>query len=60
MKKLTLKLDELSVQSYETEAPIDERGTVEAQSLPTAPLCTRSGCQSGYCNTVTCTLELCC
>lgn len=52
MKKLALNMDDLQVESYATEVPSEERGTVLGNSLPTLPLCTRYGCVSGYCETV--------
>jgi hypothetical protein len=55
MKKLTLSLDSLRVQSYDIEAPAGENGTVLANSLPTLPFCTRFGCVSSECPTVPCT-----
>lgn len=60
MNKLRLDLDHLLVESFAADTQPAERGTVDAASLPTKPLCTRSGCQSGNCNTVTCTLDYCC
>lgn len=55
MKKLTLSLDSLRVESYSTEKMPDEHGTVLANSLPTLPFCTRHGCVSSECPTVPCT-----
>lgn len=62
MKKLTLHLDELLVESFSTDAEPQGRGTVEGQSLPTRPLCSQycpptTGCPA---NTETCTLDVCC
>ena len=55
MKKLILELDDLQVESFAVDAGLEERGTVNANSLPTKPLC------SPYCGqTVTCTLDWCC
>lgn len=56
MKKLTLALDALKVESYETEGAPKERGTVVGNSLPTLPWCTRQGCVSSECPSVPCTL----
>ena len=56
MKKMSLDLNELKVESYATEGVSAERGTVEGASLPTLPLCTRIGCVSSACPTVPCTL----
>ena len=56
MKKLTLNLDVLHVESFATGADSEERGTVHGNSLPTIPLCTRYGCVSAYC-TPTCPAE---
>lgn len=60
MTKMRLELNDLLVESFTADAGPAARGTVDAQSLPTLPLCTRSGCQSGYCNTATCTVDVCC
>ena len=57
MKKLSLRVAELRVDSYATQDVPTERGTVDAASLPTLPLCTRYGCVSSYCPSVPCTLE---
>jgi hypothetical protein len=57
MKKLTLDLTGLKVESYATDELPTARGTVDAASLPTLPLCTRYGCVSSYCPSVPCTLE---
>jgi hypothetical protein len=51
MKKLALSMDDLKVESYATEVPSEERGTVLGNSLPTLPLCTRHGCITGTCAT---------
>ncbi len=40
MKKLTLDIDKLYVESFGTDEKASELGTVEAASLPTRPLCT--------------------
>ena len=54
-KKVVLELDDLRVESFATDAEMEERGTVHGASLPTRPLC------SPYCGeTVTCTVEWCC
>ena len=58
MKKLSLSVTELKVESYATEEVPAERGTVEGASLPTFPLCTRYGCVSSECPTVPCTYEI--
>ena len=55
MKKLSLDLAGLKVESYTTQEASLERGTVDAASLPTLPFCTRYGCVSGYCPSVPCT-----
>ena len=61
MKKLTLEVDDLRVESFETHAEMEERGTVHGESLPTRPLCSKYCPASMYCvNTETCTLEVCC
>ena len=61
MKKLTLEVDDLRVESFETHAEMEERGTVHGESLPTRPLCSKYCPPSMYCvNTETCTLEVCC
>jgi hypothetical protein len=60
MKKLVLNLDELAVETFVADGGSGERGTVQGASLPTIPLCTRSGCQTGNCNTATCTVDVCC
>ncbi|HVG43643.1 MAG TPA: hypothetical protein VM890_02900 [Longimicrobium sp.] len=59
MKMLRLELDELLVESFTVDVEDAERGTVEAQSLPTRPLCT-SNCGTRNCNTATCTVDVCC
>jgi hypothetical protein len=55
MRKLTLSLEQLKVESYTTEAGSADEGTVVGNSLPTLPLCTRHGCVSSECETVPCT-----
>jgi len=63
MKKLSLNMDQLCVETFTTDAAMEERGTVEGNSLPTYPLCSAGGgtnCKSYNCNTATCTLEVCC
>ena len=60
MKMLRLELDELLVESFTVDAEDAERGTVEAQSLPTRPLCTANCGTGNYCNTATCTVDVCC
>ena len=61
MKKLMLQLDDLRVESFSTDAGSTERGTVEGNSLPTVPLCSKYCPPSMYCQeTATCTLEVCC
>jgi hypothetical protein len=60
MNKLRLEIDDLLVESFAADAGTAEGGTVDAQSLPTRPLCT-SNCGTGnYCNTATCTVDVCC
>ncbi|HSU17656.1 hypothetical protein [Longimicrobium sp.] len=48
MKKLQLDLDQLHVEGFVTDAPLDERGTVEgAQTIiegTCGPSCLPSGC----------------
>ncbi|HEU4451863.1 MAG TPA: hypothetical protein VFR81_02350 [Longimicrobium sp.] len=56
MRKLTLSLDQLEVESYATDAGSADGGTVVGNSLPTLPFCTRFGCVSSECETVPCTL----
>lgn len=62
MKKLSLNMDQLRVETFSTDAAMEERGTVDANSLPTYPLCSGGYpyCQTYKCNTATCTLEVCC
>jgi len=60
MKMLRLELDELMVESFSVDAEDGERGTVQAQSLPTRPLCTSNCGTTKYCNTATCTVDVCC
>lgn len=62
MKKLMLQLDELQVESFSTAAESGDRGTVQGESLPTRPLCSKycpasSGCPG---DTETCTVAVCC
>ncbi len=48
MKKLKLDIDALSIESFTTARPAEERGTVEAnaitQTANTCYQCTRFGC----------------
>lgn len=63
MKKLTLNLNELKVDTFSTDKADADRGTVEGASLPTRPLCTGyPACNTnwGCPETATCTLEVCC
>ena len=61
MKMLRLELDDLLVESFTADAGEAERGTVQAQSLPTRPLCSRYCGTGTYCNnTATCTVDVCC
>lgn len=61
MKKLMLELDHLRVESFATDAESPERGTVEGNSLPTKPLCSRFCPPTVSCNdTATCTVDVCC
>ncbi len=61
MKKLSLNMDQLRVESFSTDAAMEERGTVEGNSLPTYPLCSGyPGCRTYKCETATCTLDVCC
>ncbi|HYH83604.1 MAG TPA: pinensin family lanthipeptide [Longimicrobium sp.] len=61
MKKLILELDELQVESFMTDAEMEERGTINGESLPTRPLCSKYCPPSMYCvQTETCTVEVCC
>jgi hypothetical protein len=62
MKKLILKLDNLRVESFATDATPMARGTVKGYTLPTRPLCSQycppsTGCPG---QTETCTLDVCC
>ncbi len=62
MKKLMLQLDELHVESFSTAAEVQDRGTVQGESLPTRPLCSKycppsTGCPA---ETETCTMHVCC
>jgi hypothetical protein len=56
MKKLTLNIDKLQVETFATDEASNQRGTVEGASLPTRPLC--QTLPPLY--TETCTLEVCC
>lgn len=61
MKKLVLQLDELRVESFETDADLADGGTVQGNSLPTKPLCSAYCPPTGSCDdTYTCTVEWCC
>ena len=61
MKKLVLELDHLQVESFATDAELLDRGTVEGNSLPTKPLCSRYCPPTVSCNdTATCTVDVCC
>ena len=61
MKKLMLELEHLQVESFATDAEPLERGTVEGNSLPTKPLCSRYCPPTVSCNdTATCTVDVCC
>ncbi len=61
MKKLSLNMDQLRVESFSTDVAMEERGTVEGNSLPTYPLCSGyPGCRTYKCETATCTLDVCC
>ena len=61
MKKLMLQLDELRVESFAIDGGSLERGTVEGNSLPTKPLCSRYCPPTVSCqDTATCTLDVCC
>ncbi|HEX6039309.1 pinensin family lanthipeptide [Longimicrobium sp.] len=46
MKKLSLKLDDLRIDSFATDAADGERGTVQGAQITAAGtcLCTRQGC----------------
>ena len=48
MKKLRLEIEELRIDSFETDAPVEERGTVAwhmiTQGAQTCYHCTRFGC----------------
>ena len=62
MKKLTLAVDNLKVESFSTNAQLTERGTVQGYTLPTRPLCSQycppsTGCPG---DTETCTVDVCC
>lgn len=61
MKKLSLELNDLRVESFATDAEMAERGTVHGESLPTRPLCSKYCAPSVYCaDTDTCTVDVCC
>ena len=61
MKKLILELDDLRVESFAMDVEPGDRGTVQGNSLPTKPLCSRYCPPTVSCNdTATCTLEVCC
>jgi hypothetical protein len=60
MNKLRLEIDDLQVESFAADAATAEGGTVDAQSLPTRPLCTANCGTGNYCNTATCTVDVCC
>jgi tetrahydromethanopterin S-methyltransferase subunit E len=54
MKKLRLEIEELRIDSFETDAPAEERGTVAGhmitQGANTCYHCTRFGCPAtGLC-----------
>lgn len=53
MKKLRLDVEELSIESFATDKPLEERGTVAAyitQGANTCYHCTRFGCPAtGLC-----------
>ncbi|HEX6747284.1 MAG TPA: hypothetical protein VF092_08280 [Longimicrobium sp.] len=61
MKKLMLEVDNLRVESFAIDAESLERGTVEGNSLPTKPLCSRYCAPTvGCADTATCTVDVCC
>jgi hypothetical protein len=61
MKKLSLELGDLRVESFATNAELEGGGTIHGQSLPTRPLCSKYCPPSMYCNdTDTCTVDVCC
>lgn len=66
MKKLELRMEELAVESFATNAAEAERGTVQGQDFgPTVPscpsinLCLTQDCVSGECPTSRTTLCRC-
>jgi|GEM_PF-6848806 len=49
MNKLRLNLDELSVETFESAAVSEQRGTVEARDFPTARTICNTECVSSPC-----------
>lgn len=48
MKKLSLNLDQLSVDSFDTEAPAEQKGTVMGEQCTCQTACTCPGCPTCY------------
>lgn len=52
MSKLSLKADDLRIESFETDAPARGRGTVDAAAVSVTCFCTRQVCaeptEAGY------------
>lgn len=44
MKKLSMKVDELRIESFQTDAPVAGRGTVDAAEVSITCYCTRQVC----------------
>lgn len=51
MNKLSLKLDDLTVESFDTAGPITGRGTVQGHGHPKSGFCSENG---SPCDTYTC------
>lgn len=44
MKKLSMKVDDLRIESFQTELPVAGRGTVDAAEVSITCYCTRQVC----------------
>jgi hypothetical protein len=44
MKKLSMKVDDLRIESFETDLPVAGRGTVDAAEVSITCYCTRQVC----------------